>query len=75
MFEFFSGICTLFIRPANTFFSKNNFKNGSTALFTHLKIILLQYFQFSVINGIQTNPKGMFGILNEDYDMNCNIYY
>ena len=26
-------------------------------LFTHLKIILLQCFQFSVINDIQTNPK------------------
>ena len=26
-------------------------------LFTHLKIILLQYFQFSTINGIQTDPK------------------
>ena len=32
-------------------------KLGLTALFTHLKIILLQYFQFSVISGIQTNPK------------------
>ena len=32
-------------------------KLDSTALFTHLKIILLQYFQFSVISGIQTDPK------------------
>ena len=33
---------------------------GSTILFTHLKIILLQYFQFSVsakISSIQTDPK------------------
>ena len=33
---------------------------GLTALFTHLKIILLQCFQFSVfskINCIQTDPK------------------
>ena len=27
------------------------------ALFTYLKIILLQGFQFSTINGIQTKPK------------------
>jgi len=26
-----------------------------TVLFTHLKIIFLQYFQFSVISGIQTH--------------------
>ena len=31
---------------------------GPTILFTHLKIILLQYFQFSAtINSIQTHPK------------------
>ena len=33
---------------------------GHTILFTHLKIILLQYFQFSVsakISCIQTDPK------------------
>ena len=32
---------------------------GPTVLFTHLKIILLQYFQFSVsatISSIQTDP-------------------
>ena len=27
------------------------------ALFTHLKIILLQYFKFLTISGIQTDPK------------------
>ena len=32
-------------------------KLGFTALFTHLKIILLQCFQFLVISGIQTNPR------------------
>ena len=35
-------------------------KIDPTVLFTHLKIILLQYFQFSVsatINSIQTDPK------------------
>ena len=31
-------------------------KLGSTTLFTHLKIILLQCFQFSAINGIQLDP-------------------
>ena len=31
-----------------------------TILFTHLKIILLQYFQFSTINNIQTYPKSHF---------------
>ena len=30
-------------------------KLGPTALFTYLKIILLQFFQFSVISGIQTD--------------------
>ena len=39
---------------------------GPTALFTHLKIILLQYFQFSVfsfskISSIQTDPTYMVG--------------
>ena len=29
------------------------------ALFTHLKIILLQCFQFSAISGIQTDPYSM----------------
>ena len=32
-------------------------KLSLTVLFTYLQIILLQYFQFSVINGIQTDPK------------------
>ena len=31
-------------------------KLGLTAVFTHLKTILLQYFQFSIINSIQTDP-------------------
>ena len=30
------------------------------ALFTHLKIILLQYFQFSAISGIQIDSKFPF---------------
>ena len=42
------------------FSTKILFKIGPTALFTHLKIILLQYFQFLVfnkINNIQTDLK------------------
>jgi len=35
------------------FFLKLDF----TVLFTYLKIVLLQYFQFSTINRIQINPK------------------
>ena len=53
---FFSGSHALFIRPASIFFIKIILKLGSTVLFTHLKIILLQCFQFSTINGIQTDP-------------------
>ena len=37
--------------------TKFSLKLNSTTLFTYLKIILLQYFQFSAINGIQTDPK------------------
>ena len=39
------------------FQQKKTLKLGPTALFTHLKIILLQYFQFSTISGIQTDPQ------------------
>ena len=48
---------------------KKNLKMVSTALFTHLKIILLQYFQFSVfckISCIRTDPV-YFENLNIDY--------
>ena len=43
--------------PQISFLVKFSLKIGLTALFTHLKIILLQYFQFSTINDIQTDPK------------------
>ena len=48
------------------FLSTFSLKMGPTALFTHLKIILLQYFQFSVfsfskISSIQTDPTYMVG--------------
>ena len=59
MFFFF-----LFVGPMHCsrdsqllFSTKTTFKLGYTVLFTHLKCILLQCFQFSVINGIQTNTK------------------
>ena len=44
------GSCALFTGPTSTFFNKNNFKTGLMVLFTHLKIILLQCFQFSVFS-------------------------
>ena len=50
----------LFMGPANTFFlkkfyRKKTLKLSPTVLFTYLKIILLQYFQFSGISDIQIN--------------------
>ena len=42
-----------------TVYALKNIKNGSHGIIIHLKIILLQYFQFSVsttINSIQTDP-------------------
>ena len=46
----FCKFCALFMGPASTKFCKINFKTGSTILFTYLKIILLQYFQFSIFS-------------------------
>ena len=40
---------------------------GLTVLFTHLKIILLQYFQFSIsviISSIQTDPQCETQLIN-----------
>ena len=52
------GSSALFTKLANTFFlAKTILKLNLTALFTYLKIILLQYFQFSTINDIQTYPQ------------------
>ena len=50
----------LFMRPTAILFRKKNIKNGPTVLFTNLKIILLQYFQFSIsakISSIQTDQR------------------
>ena len=49
----------LFTGPTTTLFRKKILKTGTTALSTHLKIILLQCFQFSVfskISYIRTDP-------------------
>ena len=62
-FFFCFHVCTvhvLFMGPTTTLFRKKKLKMGSTVLFTHLKIILLQCFQFSIsatISSIQTNSK------------------
>ena len=39
-------------------YSEKILKMGSTVLFTHLKIILLQCFQFSVLAKIKLYPNG-----------------
>ena len=56
----FGTVYALFMGPTTTLFIK--IKKGPTVLFTHLKIILLQCFQFSVsatISSIQTDPKSV----------------
>ena len=54
--------CTVHDTHKLHFSTTFSLKMGSTALFTHLKIILLQCFQFSIfsfskISSIQTDPK------------------
>ena len=52
-----SGSHVLFTRPTNlTFQQLFSLKMGHTVLFIHLKIILLQCFQFSAFSCIQTDP-------------------
>ena len=57
---FFSRSHVLFMEPTNIFliiiYKKTTLKLDLTILFTHLKIILLQYFQFLVISDIQKDP-------------------
>ena len=54
------GLCTVqWIHKYFILKKKKTLKLGSTVLFTHLKIILLQYFKFSIfskISDIQTDP-------------------
>ena len=47
---FFEGPTALFTRPVNTEKRNLTLKLGSTAIFTYLKIISLQCFQFSVFS-------------------------
>ena len=50
--------------PQVLYLRKKKLKMGPTTLFAHLKIILLQCFQFSIfskISCIQTDPKYMLG--------------
>ena len=51
--------------------------HGSHDTFTHLKIILLRYFQFSVsakISCIQTEPKSLMIFINLNNCMNKNFH-
>ena len=53
------GIMHCSVDPQVFYLKKKTLKLGSTVLFTHLKIFLLQYFKFSIfskISGIQTDP-------------------
>ena len=45
-----SGFRVMFTRPTNTFSVKKTLKSRLTTLFIYLKIILLQYFQFSIFS-------------------------
>ena len=49
--------CTVYMTYKHLFSTKFLLKMGLTALFTHLKIILLQYFLFSVFNNKQYSNK------------------
>ena len=49
--------CTIHETRKPHFSATFSLKMGLKVLFTHLKIILLQYFQFSIFSYIQTDPK------------------
>ena len=53
---FLAGSRALFTRPVWILVNVK-LNMGPMALFTHLKTILLQCFQFSAISGIQTNTQ------------------
>ena len=57
IWRFFYGFCALSRYPQVQNSVNFKLKLGLIALFIHLKIILLQCFQFSAINGIQIDPK------------------
>ena len=61
--------CTIH-RTNNHFIQKKNIlKKGPTTLFTHSKIILLRYFQFSALNKISCNR------MDATYFVNLTIDY
>ena len=74
-------ICVLFTDPQISLLINFFIKNGSTILFTYLKIILLQCF--SVFSCIQTDPKVkvkaknyIFALWNLEFLFQCdNIHY
>ena len=68
-------LCTIYGSHKLHFLSTFSLKMGPTALFTHLKIILLQCFQFSVfsfskISSIQTDPKSTCYIIGDGTSVN-----
>ena len=63
---FFVGLLHCSRDPQVLFFiEKTTLKLGPMVLFTHLKIILLQCFQFSAMSDIQTDPKCTFKKIDE----------
>ena len=74
-------LCTVHGPHKLHFLSTFSLKMGHTALFTHLKIILLQCFQFSVfsfskISSIQTDPNNSNRFKGKTYEklFNHSIY-
>ena len=63
VYVFFLGLMNRSRDPQVQNLAKSTLKLGPTALFIHLKIILLQYFQFSAISGIQTDLAFPIGLL------------
>ena len=66
-YALFSGSRALFMGPSTTIFRKKTLKIGPKTLFTHLKIILLQYFQFSVFSKVRGCLASLFWSLNFHY--------
>ena len=67
--RFLCGSHALFTGPANTFFSKNNFKTKSHGIIHTFKnyfatMFSLFNFQFSAINGIQIDPYKLADLRN-----------
>ena len=75
VYHFKCGSHALFTGPVSTKNIKIQLKLGPMTLFTHLKIISLQYFQFLVISDIQTYSQSSYSSYIEktkfDYKLNC----